>query len=218
MQLKPVSLGHRCDLHLGKRPKTHSPDLMGSTCEPWITRCAIYALERILKPSMHGLEWSCGSGTLWYLQRLASLTSIEHNELFYLDCRTRVAQLDYPINQRWTGKFVPAIISESQIEQKQMKSIASYLDVHKGYENYVQQGLQLERREFDFIVIDGRSRSACLRLVIREGLLKAHDGILVLDNAERDRYQEAILEVPEHWPKFVFANAVDTTIIWLSKS
>ena len=69
-------------------------------------------------------------------------------------------------------------------------------------------------------MIDGRSRSACLRLVIREGLLKAHDGILVLDNAERDRYQEAILEVPEHWPKIiVFAHAVDTTVIWLiSKS
>lgn len=53
---------------------------------------------------------------------------------------------------------------------------------------------------------------------MREGLLKENGGILVLDNAERDGYRDAIAEVPEHWPKYMFANAVDTTVIWLSKS
>ena len=92
------------------------------------------------------------------------------------------------------------------------------LGILEGYEKYVQQALHLDRNKFDFIVIDGRSRSACLRLIIRERLLKALGGILVLDNAERDTYQDAIREVPSHWPRYDFSTPVDTTTIWISEN
>ena len=215
MQLRSAYSGVRCDIHLGKRPPTHTLNLMGSTCEPWITRCAIGALDRILKPEMHGLEWSCGSGTLWYIQRLASLTSIEHDEQFFRECRERVTQFGQSIEQRWTGKNVPFI---EKYENNTATDEKNSLGILEGYEKYVQQALHLDRKKFDFIVIDGRSRSACLRLIIRERLLKALGGILVLDNAERDTYQDAIREVPSHWPRYDFSTPVDTTTIWISEN
>jgi predicted O-methyltransferase YrrM len=43
---------------------------------------------------------------------------------------------------------------------------------------------------FELIVVDGRARAACLRQAIPH---LAPDGIIVFDNSNRPRYQEAIL-------------------------
>ncbi len=60
----------RCARPLGARPEFHPPSEVGSPCEPWVARGAVHVLSRVLDSSMHGLEWSSGSSTRFYLQRL----------------------------------------------------------------------------------------------------------------------------------------------------
>ena len=193
----------KCDIHLGSRPKAHTP-WMGTTCEPWLTRCAINAIERVLRPTMHGLEWSCGSGTLWYLQRLASLHSIEHDESYMSLCQSKVQLLGEHLSNKWT----PFHGSRNALVESNGSTVQS---------EYVSQAEKFERKLFDFIVIAGRNRTACLNFVLQHGLLREQDGILVLDNSERFEYSEGVNAVPKHWHRYDFATPVDTTTIWISQ-
>lgn len=74
----------RCpsDSRVGGRPKRHVPHLIGTTCEPWMSRNAITLLHELLLPgTAKGLEWSTGSSTTWLLSgHVSSLVSIEHHQ------------------------------------------------------------------------------------------------------------------------------------------
>ena len=42
------------------------------------------------------------------------------------------------------------------------------------------------------------------------------NGLFIVDNAERKRYQYAIKNyIPKNWVKYEFPTSVDTTIIWI---
>jgi hypothetical protein len=51
--------------------------------DPWITRDAIVIVDGLLRATDHGLEWGSGNGSLWFGERVASLTSVEHNPVWY---------------------------------------------------------------------------------------------------------------------------------------
>lgn len=202
-----------CTYSFGVRPTSHTPDLMGTTCEPWLARCAVEALDRILKPDMVGLEWSCGSSTLWYLERLSSLYSIEHDAHYYNTLQEYISNNVIPnLASRWKGQLVLPGTSVNLTTHP-----FSTEDYDKMYGEYVRHALTLPFQVFDFIVVDGRSRSACLKLIVDHVLLKQEGGILVLDNAERQHYAKAIKLVPHHWDRYDFSNQVDTTIVWISR-
>ena len=192
----------RCDVHLGQRPASHIP-FMGTTCQPWLTKCSIEALARIMRPTMHGLEWSCGSGTLWYLQRLASLTSIERDLSNFQMCQEKVALLGVGSSQKWTGYHVGV---NNSFSDRLLK-----------FQEYVNKPSLLRRKRYDFIVVDGRERVACIDLIFKHSLLRSEDGILVLDNSERPSYVSAFESVPSHWLRYDFKTKVDTTTIWISR-
>ena len=195
--------GLPCEVHLGERPESHVR-YMGTTCQPWMTKCSIQALLRIMRPTMHGLEWSCGSGTLWYVQRLESLTSIEHDSAYFQKCRESVLSLGADVAQKWSGYHVSVNKSAS--------------DRQAQFREYVNKPLQLDgSQQYDLIVVDGRERVACLDLVLKHGLLRPEDGVLVLDNSERQRYAPAIESVPSHWLRYDFKTSVDVTTIWITR-
>lgn len=198
-----------CSVHLGIRPASHVP-YMGTTCEPWMTKCAISALARILRPSMHGLEWSCGSSTLWFLQRVASMTSIEHDSVFFRMCEEKVARLGPDTAKKWRGHLVPQVESNTT-------SINSTTDRRVSFEAYINRPLELERRMFDLIVVDGREREACIKLVLSDSLIRHQDGVLVLDNSERSSYDAAVELIPKYWHRYDFKTPVDRTTIWITQ-
>lgn len=195
--------GLPCDVHLFDRPESHIP-YMGTTCEPWMTKCAIQALSRIMRPTMHGLEWSCGSGTLWYLQRLKSLTSIEHDSSYFQKCRETVSRLGVEVAQKWSGYHVPV-----------NKSLS---DRQAQFQEYIKKPLELGgSKQYDLIVVDGRQRVACINLVLKYDLLRSEDGVLVLDNSERQHYAPAIESIPTHWLRYDFKTEVDVSTIWITR-
>ena len=50
---------------------------------PWLGYRAIKYLEKLLQPNWNMLEWDSGMSTLWFAQRVGSLTSIEDYQPWY---------------------------------------------------------------------------------------------------------------------------------------
>jgi hypothetical protein len=67
---------------------------------------------------------------------------------------------------------------------------------------------------FDYILVDGVSRSLCIQNSIDKLNL---GGYLIIDNAERPAYQEGIQKIPSEWEIFEFSNSIDKTLIYRKK-
>ena len=94
---------------LGLRPPDHTRDVIGSKCEAWIARGMLMVLEFFLDPSMRGLEWSSGSGSIWSLRRLRSLHSVEH-DLEWLNHVKKLAATHVPhLYNKWTTAGVACV-------------------------------------------------------------------------------------------------------------
>lgn len=207
---------HQCSKGLGHRPLSHTPEKMGTTCEPWMTRCSIETLSKLVKSSMHALEWSSGSSTIWFLERVATLHTIEHDLKWLNNVRDYVRdRMGKSFSDRCTYVHVAAtklVTKGSEDDVWNDDGGTNY-----NFKNYVLKAIELPRKKFDIISIDGRARSQCLKLMLDNSLLVSSGGILILDNAERSVYANATLTVPKWWNRYDFPTDVDTTTIWISK-
>lgn len=177
---------------------SHGPDKTGTGSEPWLTRDAITLLDSLLKPHMVGLEWGGGSSTAWFRQRLASLHTVEHDPPWAAKVEAHMRAEN--LLDGWTLHVIPsdptpdpAFMDGGGVTRKTY-ALAQYLF----------------EPAFDFICVDGRSRTACLRTAVR---LLAPNGILVLDNSNRPYGHETI--VPASWKKTDTSNGVWSTTIWI---
>jgi predicted O-methyltransferase YrrM len=55
----------------------------GHTDEPWLTPAAVRLLESLLRPTDRGAEFGSGRSTIWFAERVAAVTSVEHDEQWY---------------------------------------------------------------------------------------------------------------------------------------
>mmetsp|Transcript_17098 Transcript_17098/g.51124 ORF Transcript_17098/g.51124 Transcript_17098/m.51124 type:complete len:368 (+) Transcript_17098:3-1106(+) len=189
---------------VGKRPTSHTATLIGTTCEPWIQRDTLEVLNHVLHGGMHALEWSTGSSTTWLLPHVASLVSIEHETGWLNDVRSAVTQQWPWLASRWTGVAVP--------NTKPWPGDGS-LEEFRDYVAWPRE--HGPRQLYDFVSVDGRARSDCLREVLKHGLVSHAHGILMLDNAERAEYREAADLVPTEWLCASFAHRIDETVLWM---
>jgi hypothetical protein len=126
-------------------------------------------------------EWGCGGSTLFFADRAETVTSIEHNEIWY----SKLAGI-------LTEKNILSVSLKLTIPSNDIDSEAMYYsdnELYQGqsFKNYV---LEIERcsdEELDIILIDGRARNACFLHSVKK-LKKG--GILVWDNTERSRYRD----------------------------
>lgn len=148
--------------------------------KPWMRSWEIEVIEKILvniKPKK-SLEWGAGYSTLYFskfLEDEAKWISIEHQYEWYLKVKDlankkgiRNVEIYYvgPNRSPWSGPW----------------NDGSYDD----FKDYVEFPSRFGK--FDFILIDGRARRACMH--------KAYDliddnGVVVLHDANRERYHEA---------------------------
>jgi precorrin-6B methylase 2 len=144
--------------------------------KPWFVMGAITYLEDEFLEDPYGeltfesFEWGCGGSTLWLSQRTKSVVSVEHDP-------------------EWVEK------EQQELDEYGIENVLLvYLALDGGYADYI---LGYPDGYFDLIMVDGRQRSACLRNAVNK--LKS-GGALVLDNSEREQYQEAMKEVG-HWSR-----------------
>jgi hypothetical protein len=191
--MKPYKTFNSC-IPIGQRP--HPPEQMGTNEEPWYTRGSIEFLVDIIQDYFEILEYGCGSSTPWFAQRAKNIVSIEHEKMW-------IDQVMSKIPKELANK-IEIIHIPNQQTGKHIGGDGAYYDNYVDYINHTD-------RLFDMICVDGRSRSACIRNSISH--VKT-GGFLLIDNAERTEYQQAISEIPKTWERFIFEEEVDTTMIF----
>jgi hypothetical protein len=177
------------------RPTSNYPNRIGNVCEPWINRNAVHLLDRLLDTRMDCLEWGSGTGTLWTLPRVKTLTSIEHDGQWFNNLQKTIAtKFTNRISAKWYGKYIPL-----EMESR----------------NYAKIPFIKSSKKFDYINVDGRDRVECFKRTLE--LIRPYGGIIMLDNSEREKYKPIFEMVPSHWrmAQFTFPGVSQTTI-WIT--
>jgi len=125
---------------------------------PWLTAEVVAWLDRHLTPDKRGFEWGSGGSTVWFARRLGALVSVEHVPGWHADVSRRLADAGL-------GHVDYRLLDGDGPASPYVRAIADFPDAH-----------------FDFILVDGEQRMACMAAAapkLRPG------GLLVLDNADQ---------------------------------
>lgn len=133
---------------------------------PWFVHCSIEFLEGRFIPGWRCFEWGSGGSTIWLAELGGEVASVEHNDEWYL---------------RVDGWLTQYGLSD--------KVELNYIQLTGGYADFI---LKYPDNHFDLIEIDGRKRAACTGNALPK--LKP-GGILIVDNSEREQYQESLAAV-----------------------
>ena len=167
---------------------------------PWITFTAIERLQQHLRPKMRVFEFGSGGSTVFFVRHGVVLYSVEHEPAWYQRVVNELAKKKIAdhhlrlIEPEAPGGGIPGdpgdpesyATSDELLRNCTFRNYAASIDVH-------------EPESFDLILVDGRSRPACLRHSVSR--LKP-GGLLVLDNSERLEYARGMALVDQvKWPR-----------------
>ena len=210
----PAYLFNRLRQRLYQR--TH-PDL------PWLTPEAVRILSEVLRSTDVGLEFGSGRSTLWFAQRVAFLTTVEHNPEWHrrvsVQARrmglTNLACLLIPREHPAAGPL-PCPLPEGA-------GRASDPMYARAAERFADGSL-------DFILVDGIFRDVCANAALGKlscgGLFILDDAHRYLPSESRSPYARSLEEGPASpaWAQFLDAvhawhfqwtsNGVSDTVIF----
>ena len=129
---------------------------------PWLPFRLIDELAARVDGTSRVFEYGGGGSTLWFLDRGAAVTTVEHHPDWAAELRRRIT------SDRWTLE-----------ERSEADDFAAYVAAIEQHPD----------ESFDVVVVDGRERARCLTAAlpkVRPG------GLLIVDDADRERYQAAI--------------------------
>lgn len=126
---------------------------------PWLTYSAIAFLDTLDVAGRNVLEFGSGSSTLWWQDRVESVTAFEADKAWVEQMRTKVA------------KNVTLIPMPTDPKDRTHKAI--------NLDTFLKE--QLGDRLFDIIVIDGADRLGTARSSLK---FLAPDGMVVVDNSD----------------------------------
>ena len=155
---------------------------------PWMAFETKRRLDSLLQSDMCVFEYGSGASTLFFEKRVAKIVSIEHDPEWYERVRRKLrrpSRVDY--------RLVPAVNGDVRGCGTSVAGLEGM-----GFERYVQSIRAFEDEFFDVVVVDGRSRLACLAAAVpkvRPG------GYLILDDTYRSRYDGAADIVPAEWSR-----------------
>lgn len=153
---------------------------------PWMPYGALAFLEEHLPPQAAVFEYGGGGSTLWLARRAAAVTTVEHEEAWHallaealaargvmnVTLLRRPPRLEGPID----GDF-----AVEGVDYGSARAAGSFAE-------YVREIDAVPDASLDLVVVDGRSRAACL---LRAMPKLRPGGVLVLDDAYRTRYDPA---------------------------
>jgi precorrin-6B methylase 2 len=156
----------------------HSPL---SDVVPMMPFRAVEWLRAYLQPRMRIFEYGSGGSTVFFASRAEQVVSVEHDAEWYARTEERLRALDltnctYVLEPAGQGASVRFTSTDERYRgmnfENYVKTIAAYPDGH-----------------FDLAAVDGRARVAC----VLEAIPKVRNGgFLLLDDAYRDEYAEAM--------------------------
>jgi len=155
--------------------------------QPWFVFDAIDYLDGLSLKGKRVFEYGSGGSTLYWLDKMATCISIEHDSAWHDRFKTFISK--YPgIEYR----LVPPDISseyDSNAHPADPDAYKSSLEqfASSNFRDYAGQIDTFPDRFFDVVLIDGRARPSC----IKHGARKVcANGLLILDNSDREYYLE----------------------------
>ncbi|WP_345319755.1 hypothetical protein [Novipirellula rosea] len=129
---------------------------------PWMEADEIAALESLLQPHFHVLEYGCGHSTFWLADRVAKVTTVEHNS-------------------KWLARVTPFPPNVEVLFAPPAWPCPKFGPAEPGqFEDYIHAATD---RTPDLVLVDGRARvPACRHWASRTPT--------ILHDAHRSRYGE----------------------------
>lgn len=157
---------------------------------PWINFQAFRFLQKIMKPEMHVFEFGMGGSTLFFAQNVEKIVSIEHNPAWFEKVNALLSNKGLANYENQVILPVPIADYDQKTHTNPTDYVSYYMPDcrHYSFEKYAQSIEAYPDESFDMILVDGRSRNACVMHAISK--LKKN-GFLILDNAERADYAYA---------------------------
>lgn len=164
---------------------------------PWVTLLAAERLQQHLGQPREGparvFEYGSGGSSLFFLRHAAELVSVEHDPAWFARVRERAAALGLDTRGLMLVEPEPWQGGEGDVSDPAACLSADPPYAGRTFRAYAGSIDRFPDAHFDIVVVDGRSRPACLVHAlpkVRAG------GLLVLDNAEREYYLRHVVVEP----------------------
>ncbi|KLT64075.1 FkbM family methyltransferase [Pedobacter sp. BMA] len=125
---------------------------------PWVTYSFIDFIRDRINRSHHIFEYGSGNSTIFYAQKAASVTSVEHD-------------------RNWYNKVKGTSPANAEMIFCELQRDGEYA-----------RKATLLNKKFDIIIVDGRDRVRCCRYSLAA---LSENGVVILDDSERDVYEPA---------------------------
>jgi predicted O-methyltransferase YrrM len=172
---------------------------------PWLTADSVKLLEQLLQPSDVGVEFGSGRSTIWFVNRVKQLTSIENNSVWYESIKKKADTLNF----------------SSKLDYRFCENL----------DDYVNQANSFSEVSIDFCLVDGEVRDSCALLMLPK--IKS-GGLMIVDNVNWYLPQEKFHSpntlrphdgcasdvwkefnhITSSWRKIWTSNGVTDTCIW----
>lgn len=154
--------------------------------QPWITFKAIDYLKRHLNKTHRVFEYGGGGSTLFFLNHVSEVVTVEHSEEWFAVLKKTIGDRR---SAKWSGQFVAAqlgdLVALPDIADPTHYSSDDQPSKGLNYRAYASAIDSFPDAYFDCVVVDGRSRPACIVHALPK--IKT-GGYLVLDNSDRAYY------------------------------
>jgi hypothetical protein len=168
---------------------------------PLLTPKANLFLADNISPDAIGFEWGSGGSTIWFARHCRRLISIEHAANWFRLISSRLQEMSL---NGVDFRLIPLDHQES------LPTFPSYDKLPC----YVSQISEFPDRSFDFCMVDGHYRQACIRAAIRK---LRPNGLLIVDDTQRLPLAE--WGVPMDWELATRdRSCLKETTIWKAKS
>jgi hypothetical protein len=161
--------------------------------------------QEYIKDKNKVLEWGSGTSTIYFSKIVKQFVSIEHNQGWYDYVSSQIADnVEYYYvaphdfkNDEELDKNVPDLLCRAN-DPVLVDGITHWktrdgFDWHCGID-YIRKPLELEYRDYDAVIVDGRCRTMCAyiaKYLIKDG------GYLIFDDFNPRQYYHGILKYYE---------------------
>jgi hypothetical protein len=151
--------------------------------QPWLVFDVIERLRSLPLENRQVFEYGSGGSTIYWRQRGARVTSVEHDPIWYRRMRDH-----HPPNDGLDYRLVqPEHIGPRTVDPSDPDGYSSADEKFSehSFARYCRQIDEFPDNAFDVVLIDGRARPSCIKHAHRK---VRTGGLLILDNADRDYY------------------------------
>lgn len=196
---------------------------------PWITVVATNYLKKYFMKNdpkkLKVFEYGSGGSSLFFIKRAMEVVSVEHNKKWFEILES--TDINKSVNNWKNYLVLPELKDPEWCQNKKADNSQDYYTAAEDYlqysfKNYASFIDKYPNEYFDVVLIDGRSRPSCIYHSIKK---VKKGGLLVLDNAERERYWKSIDEnlkdfqvVLSHYGALVSTKSFTKTSIYIKNN